>query len=495
MIRSQPESPALRLTLMLLCCVFVSAPFVVVRIPPITDLPQQLAQIRLFVETLAHPDGPYRIQWFTPYTLSYLLLGVAWRLCQPEVAGRMAMLALAVIWTVAVHGLAARRRRPAAAAVLVSVLFFNHVVYWGFLSFAIGFPVFVWWFLVTTRPSSLYFRWTEAMQFLGVAALLYVSHALWFAAGVAWFALWSLTARVPVRTIVLRFASFAPVVIVAAVWYPQLAAAGFVSPTMWEAPPTARLSFSWLVDALFGGLRGSTEYIVCAALVAWIVVAAWQHRDNLAARIDREMLLVAALFALLALLLPDLHMNTIDFAARWAPEALILAVLALPAPLYRPALLRVAAVAFVAVFCLATALAWTRFDRLELSGLHEILASLPAERRVLGLDFVKESEIIKGRPFLQMFAYAQVVRGGQLNFSFAQFAPMLVVYKTPRRPPWTNTLEWFAERVQPSDFQYFDLVLVNGAPSVHDDFLRQPNLTADHGVGRWWLFRVKGAQP
>ena len=44
-------------------------PFFVVTFPPITDLPQHLAQVRLFGEALADPDGPYGIQWWTPYSL------------------------------------------------------------------------------------------------------------------------------------------------------------------------------------------------------------------------------------------------------------------------------------------------------------------------------------------------------------------------------------------------------------------------------------------
>jgi hypothetical protein len=54
----------------------------------------------------------------------------------------------------------------------------------------------------------------------------------------------------------------------------------------------------------------------------------------------------------------------------------------------------------------------------------------------------------------------QVVRGGELNFSFARFAPMAVVYRTPRRPPWTGRLEWRAERVKPKDFDHFNYALV-----------------------------------
>ena len=41
------------LLLAVVCWILVSLPFLVVRIPPITDLPQQMAQIPLLFETLA----------------------------------------------------------------------------------------------------------------------------------------------------------------------------------------------------------------------------------------------------------------------------------------------------------------------------------------------------------------------------------------------------------------------------------------------------------
>jgi len=110
--------------------------------------------------------------------------------------------------------------------------------------------------------------------------------------------------------------------------------------------------------------------------------------------------------------------------------------------------------------------------------------------RVIGLDYVKTSPIVKGRPFLQGFAYAQVVRGGELNFSFAEFAPMGVVYKSPRARPWTRGLEWFSERATASDLSHFDYALVNAEGWRHDALAASRELTAVTGQGRWRLYRT-----
>lgn len=482
------ERPRWRLLSLAACSLLVAVPFLSVEFAPITDLPQHLAQVRLLHETIADPNGPYRIQWLTPYLLGYLPLTLAWQLSPSEAAGRSAMLILALLWTLAIHWLAFKRGRSAAAAVLASALFYNHATYWGFYGFAIGWPVFVLWFLLTTRDVGDQFRAREILLYLGAAGLLYLSHALWLAAGTAWFLLRSAVARTPLRTAALRLASFSPVLIMAAVWYYQMA--GFSSPTRWIATPSGRLSFSWIVDSTLGGLQGPLEYGMVGILALWITLGVYQNRERLGACLDRDLCLAAALFFGLALVLPNLHQNTISFASRWQPVAAITLLLGLPAPTWDRTVRNATALTVVAGFIVLTSLAWVRFERDEYAGLPESLRALPANMRVIGLDYVKISPIIKGRPFLQGFAYAQVVRGGQLNFSFAEFAPMGVVYKTPRARPWTRGLEWFAERATRPDFSHFDYALVNAEPWRHASLAAWAALTPVTGQGRWRLYRI-----
>ena len=478
-----------RLLPLLVCCLLVAVPFLSVQFAPITDLPQHLAQIRLLYETIADPDGPYRIQWLTPYLLGYVPLTLAWKFSASEAAGRSAMLILALLWTLAIHGLAFKRGRPVDAAILASALFYNHATYWGFYSFAVGWPVFVLWFLLTTRPVGDRFRAREILLYLGAAWLLYLSHALWLVAGMAWFLLRSAVARTPLRTVGLQLASVSPVLIMAAVWYRQMS--GFSSPTRWIVTPSGRLSFSWIVDSTLGGLHGPLEYAMIGVLALWITLGIYQHRERLGAFVDRDLCLAAALFLGLALVLPNLHQNTIAFASRWQPVAAITLLLGVPAPTWDRKLRNATALAVVAVFILVTSLAWVRFERDEWAGLPESLGALPANMRVIGLDYVKTSSIIKGRPFIQGFAYAQVVRAGRLNFSFAEFAPMAVVYKAPRATrPWTRGLEWFAERATRSDFSHFDYALVNAETWQHASLAALAELMPVTGHGRWRLYRI-----
>ena len=294
-------------------------------------------------------------------------------------------------------------------------------------------------------------------MWVGTAILLYMSHVLWFAAGVTWLVVSSMVFRVPLRNMLYRFLYVTPIVLAILIWYPMLSGSAMATPPLWGTTPLERLSIAWLTDAALGGLHGRVEQLVLAAVGAWILLALWTNRANLGETIDRELLLAAGVFFVFALLFPDKFMNTIRFGQRWVPAAVIMLVLGLPQPSVRPVLRQVAALALLLVFCAVTSSTWLLFERKDLSGLEAALAALPRSPRVLGLDTVRRSELIKGYPFLQMFAYSQVLNGGRLNFSFAQFRPCLVVFKKRFRSPWTPGLEWFPGRVKKSDLKVLRL--------------------------------------
>jgi hypothetical protein len=479
-----------------LCCAAVAIPFFTAQFPPITDLPQQSAQIRLFLDTLFASDhSQYKIQWFTPYSFSYLLLGLSWALFGPENAGRMAMLAIGLIWIIAIHVVTFRRGRAQTAAILGTLFFFNHVLYWGFYSFAIGWPVFLLWFMVTTKETGEGFSVWDSLVLASVALLLYLSHVLWLIAGLCWLGLYSLVFRQFVGKVARQVACLIPLVIAVIAWYPMFAESSMATPPVWGTGPLERLSYSWLTDAALGGIHGPAEYVIFGCCLGWVALGMLQNRGALRSVIDWPMLLAAGMFFAFALFLPDKYMNTIRFGQRWMPVAAIAFLAAMPGPVLTPVIRHAAALVVVAAFCLITAGAWHGFQHKELSGLKESLASLPESPKVLGLSYVQQSEFVKGRPFIQVFAYSQVLKGGTLNFSFAQFSPCLVVYKQPFVSPWTNGLEWFPTRATEADLRYFDFVLVNGTEAIHRNMEAIAVLTPVTSKGRWRMYRVLEGKP
>ena len=475
------------------CSILVAIPFLAVTIPPITDLPQQTAQVRLLLETLASDDGPYRIQWLNPNKLGYLPLVLTWLTTSPVAAGRLGVLLIGVCWVAALHFLARATGRPAAAAALASVFFFNHLTYWGLLNFLAGLPVFALWFVLlerldAKRNETEQVGWRDGLKLATVAALLYAAHVLWLAAGLAWLVISSLRSRQTPVALARRLAWTLPIAGVALVWYPQLERSGFVSDTVWGRSPLGRLHPEWHLNSALGGLEGNVEPVLAAVVAGWLLFGLIQSHGR---GVHRSLLLAGAMFVAAALCLPAVIQSTIFFASRWLPMGVVLLVLACPQPRLRPVLRTAVPYVVLASLSAAAASTWIEFEDRELDGLHESLAAVTPGERVLGLDFVRTSQRIKGYPFYHLYAYAQVLYGNELARPFTNLGSSLVVFRDlPRKFPWTEGLDWRATQVRKSDMDHFGYVLIFGRPDAHALFLADERLTPVTAEQPWRLYRV-----
>ncbi len=457
-----------RFYMALLCCIAVAAPFLCVTFVPITDLPQQAAQIRLLTEVLNDQNTPYKLQVFTPNSLSFVVFGLCWALFEPLDVGRMTMIVVGFLWVFAIHYLAHIRGRPSAAAVIATLLFFNHTVYWGFYNFAIGFPVFIAWFLFLSRKKSSLSLFSDGAMTVLIALLLYMAHALWLAAGIVWFAISHVILKIPLRLVTARLIGLSPVVTIAALWYVRFTKTAVAQGSHWFTSPLQRLTPSTMVDSAFGGLAGPGESLLFTIIIGWMISSIWQNRNNLWPKCDHLLLWAAAMFFVFSFVLPNKHNLTIQFAERWFPPGMLLLILIFPAPKIRLSLQRALSIAVVYSWILFTAYSWLQINKNDFSGLRQTLNSLPESQSVLGLDFLKSSPYLKTyRPFVQAFAYSQVAKGGELNFSFAEIPYSLVTYKSKRLLRWTGGLDWYPEWVKTSDYRYFQYVIVSGDEHVH----------------------------
>jgi hypothetical protein len=404
------------------------------------------------------------------------------------------MLIMVILWVVSVNIAARAWGREPASGVLASIFALNHIVYWGFYSFAVGWPVFLLWMSLLRRDDQKALTARLALKYLGCVILLYMGHILWLAAGLAWFALRSAAFRAPVMPTLKRAALMLPLVIGTIAWYQMFSASSMATPPLWVTPILSRLWVDGLTMASLGGIKGYTEPLAMLAALIWIVGGLIRWGRDPDANVDKEILLAAGMFFVAVLILPDKFMNTIQFWQRWGPPAATLMILAVPAPLKQALLRQAMACVVLALFVFQVALAWLEFETKELSGLKRSLSELPQGQRTLGLNMLGKSNIVHGQPFIQIFAYAQVLKGGELSFSFAQFSPCLVVYKKPFVPPWTGGLEWFPNRVKRRDLLYFDYVIVGGGPRVHNMTGATPELEAVTDSGVWRLYRVKAGQ-
>jgi hypothetical protein len=468
----------------------LALPLLLTSFPLATDLPQHLSQIHLAGEVLAGRADLLVLNWWAPNNLVYLPLAGLSLVAAPPLSGKLALLLLIAAWVAAHVHLARRLERPVEHAVLASAFVFNVALYWGLLNFLIGWPVFALWLCASLKPRSR----ATWFRLLGLSLLLYASHALWFVMGAAWLAVACLFAGPrSVRDAAWRLSALVPVGIVAALWYPSLVAArtGASATPRWLSMPHERLWPPYLATSMLRGVEGTLEPIFLACVLLWVIVALVTNRGALGWTLDVRLLACAALFLALVLYAPEVYLNTIFFSQRWLPCAAILLLLALPAPRLNRRVVMLAAFALVVAFSGATARIWSLFERTEMTGLDAALVELPEHQRVLGLDFVKTSPLLRGRPFLQTFAYAQAMKGASLSFSWAEHASGIVRYR--ERPPrqWTPGLEWFAERVRDDDLRWFDYVLVNASPEFHATIPAKTlrPVTTD---GRWRLYQVPG---
>lgn len=476
----------------LLCCACLGLPFLRIEIPPILDLPQQVAQVRLFQEAVSDPSSPYRIEWWGPNNLSYLLIGFSWIVTGPMYAGRLAVFLLGASWVLALQGLAWKRERPVSGAVLASLFFFSHSLYMGYLSFAAGFPAFLLWFAWTAKdPSARASRWRDFLLGFVGCLLLYLAHILWMGAGVFWFVLISFVGKHSRRTVLCRGIGVLVVVVLAGAWYYSAPRGDYSMGIRYRPPP---LGFDWLpgiVNLGFGGLRGWLEPATSAALVLWVTLAIWGNRNVRGNKPDMKLLGAGALFLAMGLLLPTSVGRILHFGARWFPVGCALVLLALPPLRVRSSLRRTLAVTILWVFCLVTSAIWRDFDREDLAGFKEAMQEIPGASAVLGLDYYRTSPRLKTYPFFQLYAYSQVLHGGMLHSSFAGHPSSLVQWRDVRlKHPWTENLDWHPDSVRLRDFAYFDFVLVHANPEGHRNFLAQEALAPVTRENRWRLYRV-----
>jgi hypothetical protein len=508
---SSSPSPRFYIASAILCAAALLLPFLLVEIPPVTDLPQQTAQIRLLFEALE--DGGqgsiqnYRVQALDPNKLGYLPLLVTWLLFPPLAAGRLAVAGIGLLWVLSIHALAYANNRSPAAAAAAALLFFNHTMYWGLLNFLLGLPLFcLFWWRIQRLPQAEVSRW-RLLQLSLFLLLLYSAHVLWLAAASGFLLLTALVQRWNPRVLAARLATAAPAWALVAWWYPRFHAAGFVSETTWGRNPLERLHPGWLLNSAFGGLTGKVEALVALALVLWLGIGvgqSWLKRSHKTVAnfsrpeprnfIDRRLLATAALFLVPAFILPNVMQHTIFFASRWLPVAAVFLVLALPPPRLRPWLSTAVPTLLWASLMTATVTAWTGFEHQELDGLRPALAVTSKDSLVLGLDLVRTSEHIQGFPFYHLYAWNQALNGGELARSFANEASSLVVFSDlPRPTPWTDGLDWRARQVRRSDIPHFDFVFVHGDARTHALFLADERLEPSSPAARWRLYRVRDA--
>lgn len=454
---------------------------------PSADLPQHLAQFNLFKDYLAG-DADLVLNWWYPNTLVFYFVYSVVSIVGEERAGIYLMFFLLAFWNVSVFFYCYRSGRDIGIAILAALFSLNSIFYWGFISFYLSIPFLFFFALEVQRKEGC--RWD---RILILSLLLFLSHSLTFALAMVVYGLyWIAIYRFKPFDLLVKALPVLPVGLLSIFWFVDMhdfrQASGVTMGAKWLTTiyQRATLDFDW------GGvtqLRGGVDYLVLTAVLIWGVVG-W--RSNKQARSFDGQLYLVILVVLLVVgyfLLPDYYVNTICFNSRWLAVIFTILVILLPTPKFRQSLVAIVASLVFTTFSFVVFVRWDYFDHIEMSGLNRSLSEIPSGSKVLGLDFIKYSQVIHGRPFLQLFAYAQLQKSSKINFSFAEHGTSLISYKIPPKHDWSVGLEWFAENVTHKDISSFDYIVVGALDSSHDKFEALYEVAPVTDFGRWRLYK------
>ncbi|MEQ9364967.1 MAG: hypothetical protein RIF32_12020 [Leptospirales bacterium] len=505
---SSTERKPLPLLAASLLALLLAAPFLVVDLPPLTDLPQHMNQGRLLLGEAWRPESPYRVNLFTPYTLTYGLVVATLSVLDPLAATTATMVLLCFAWTGAVL-LRPKGKIVFTAGTLFALgFFYNQSLYWGLIHHVFGACFFIAFVRLLQRPGEGRVWW---VLLYGVA--IFFAHVYWVV-----FSALFLAARFALRPGLRKQSFFAglamiPGCLVMLAWL--IGAPEQQDPEYgWLLAPWERLAPGPLVRAALGGIKHNVEALYlfvaaayCLALAlrsaylrragrgAGRVNRASEHENEADGRWDPDLLLAAGLCLLWALALPDGNSSSTLMAIRWMPYACAFLLLATPAvpfrgrPTWNRSALSISALIFMALIA-TTAVQWKKFERVEYAGFMQAIQALPERPDLLGLAYYQSSEYIHGYPFFHSVAYGQLIRGGRIHFSFADF-PFCPVSHRELPHPWTARLEFFPQRVQKTDLKYFTHVLIAAPDQIHSQVAREHALTpVSASKQRWRLYRT-----
>ncbi len=470
-------------------------PLMMVTIPPSIDLAQHLHQIYLLKDMLLGDEYLHADKVINYYAPGNMIFWLGF-ICSFFVSSGWALAKCLIAIPLLLHFFFGYKcfsaRKDGLFTVLVtSVFLFSQNMYWGFVNFLLGWPFFMAY--CATLKEGTYRRLKIPLLFIYLV-LLYEAHSLWFAAAMLFTVILLFTLNFSQDNAKRLFAVLLPFGILGALWFlgiREYRESSFDLKPQWLVEVWQRFSPRLLAIAMLGNIWYWLAAIFIELLLLYFFISIKRGYE-----IDKIFFAAGCMFLFFYVLFPDKFMNSIKFSSRWLPFSCICFALSLNPVVWGRAN-RFLAVVLVGVFVLTTGSLWRSFERDELSGLKEAVSSIKTRGRVLGIAYLQESKYFSGKPFIQMFAYTSVSGTRELNFSFVEHGSSIVSYKDKfSQHPWTSGIEWFPHSVKPSDFHYFDYVLVAGSPGEHKAFALVPEFQLCSSELVWRLYcRVEQLQP
>ncbi|MCA9574401.1 MAG: hypothetical protein H6726_02555 [Sandaracinaceae bacterium] len=475
-------------TLLALLAAACAAPLFLVEHPPIQDLPQHLAAMRV----LADYDAPgLRFAEFfevhllrTQYLAYYGVVRVLSVALPVELANRLVLAAAIVSTPYAMRALLRALGRDERLCLLTLPLTWNAHLILGFLNFVSAIPLALLGLSLAVR-----LRLSFSPR---VAAALAVVSTFTFYTHVVPFAFLGLGAALVLvgdgaRQTLRRWLALVPAALAALLWM-QVSPAGQATvqastlagpasegPSPQFAAPGAALREApmWLTDVLHGDTDIQLLVAYLVLLVLWLAAGAGGDTLDTSpdgrrrTRMLRLLGLLSPLAALLYFVAPVSYDWIWPISARFPLLALVFLLPLLPRARGAAGVgLVIAAGLLTLRSASAVGDAFEAFETEEVGALDEAVAAIPEGSRTAGLIWDRGSRHVGFSPFIHSVAWVQARRGGAVMFTFDDFPQSPVIFREDNRPPRVPPRwEWTPERVNPdTDLGFYDHVLTRGGP-------------------------------
>jgi hypothetical protein len=462
-----------------------AAPIWLVKHPPIQDLPQHLAAIRV-LHDYSDPAFGFqqyfhihvgRTQYLTYYVLTHLLaypLGVF-------AANKVVFTATILGLPYSLRALLGALGRDQRIALFALPLAWNAHLVLGFVNFAAALPLMLFGIALAVR---LRFDWDprRAIALAVVALATFYTHVVPFgflALGVTLVALGGepklmgqrLAPLLPATLGMLAWAVKSPAA--KAVFGASQLSEASVSPEYHSFSRSLQDLGLWLFDVLKSEIDEQLLVVWGLLLVVALVLgvgggppaAERDEDDALRAALVRRLALLGPLAFVAYFIAPAAYDWVWPINARFPVIGVAFLLLAWPALPARAAWPVYAAVGLVsALFFREVAVAFQRSEREERADADAAIASIPMGRRVAGLIWDRESRFVRWSPYLHGAAMYQASRGGAVMFTFAEYPQSPFSFRSDNRPPKVpRRWEWAPFFVRPvPDLDWFEYVLTRG---------------------------------
>ncbi len=493
----------------LVACLAAALPWLLVRHPPFTDVPEHVASIASLYRLVVERSGsePYVLALGSSQYFLYALCGALLRIVTPDAttANQLLLAIVAAAWPLSLRALLLSVKRDPRLAVFGSVLVHNRALAIGFLPFFASVPIFVF-------ALAALFRFLEKQTLRRGAWLAVLAIVLFYAHVSTFTLLIAIGATLPLafaesratwrKTYLTLFGALAPAGVIALAWSLtgslfRGAGADENRHFAWMSPHRSILAMPiWALDIWQGHADEAAAILFWLGIGAIIVLA--NRKSNPDELPSLGLAFPAMVTAAVALVTPFTAGNSSFLSVRLAPILLLLMLLPLRLHAVAASGIPVGLGLLAAILSSANTTLEARAVERRLAGdLDSLWAETKPGKRLTMLNFSLGDLNTKFWPYSFAGSYYRAEKGGISSWGFAELRHWPLHYRPGAEPPKHSPF-WNFDPCQYSyeeDGAYYDYVLVQGSEEPFGEGAPGPRFRLLKKSGRFQLYEKTSEPP